>query len=77
MENEKLITVIFVCPVCGKEHYLHNVPASLVERVEHRRENGEYIQDILKDYNPFDREKFISGCCDECQQIIFVNPEEE
>lgn len=77
MEKEKLINVEFVCPMCGIIHCIYNVPASLVERAKHRRENGEYIQDILKDYSPFDREKFISGYCDECQKRIFVNMEEE
>ena len=65
-----LVNVIFTCPMCGKEHHL-TMPEDLVERVENRRESGEYIQDILKDYSPADREKFITGYCDECQREIF------
>lgn len=63
--------VEFVCPMCGKVHYLKDVPTSLLERIENRRETGEYIQDILKDYSKFDREKFITGYCDQCQEMLF------
>lgn len=69
--KEEVMDVEFYCPMCGKIHYLRNVPVSLVDRVENRRENGEFIQDILKDYNKFDREKFMTGYCDECQEMLF------
>ena len=77
MEKEKLINIEVACPMGGIIHDIYNVLASLVERAKHRRENGEYIQDILKDYSPFDREKFISGYCDECQKKIFGYTEVE
>lgn len=73
---DKLVNVEFECPMCGKTHYLYKVPKSLVERVRNRRESGEYIQDILKDYSPTDREKFITGYCDECQALIFTGEED-
>ena len=69
--KERLIDVSFVCPMCGKEHFLKNIPETLLDRVENRRENGEYIQDILKDFSKFDREKFITGYCDKCQEQLF------
>lgn len=64
------IQVEFVCPMCGKEHYL-TVKESIYNRCIHRRETGEYIQDILKEYDASVREKFITGYCDECQKEIF------
>lgn len=69
-EKEVLIDVEFQCPMCGKIHVLKNIPESLVDRVYHRRENGELIQDILKDYKPWDREKFITGYCNDCQKLL-------
>ena len=49
-DEEKLVNVGFVCPMCGITHYLYKVPMSLVERVQNRRQSGEYIQDILGIY---------------------------
>ena len=78
MKNEeKLVNVEFVCPMCGITHYIYEVPMSLVERVQNRRQTGEYIQDILKDYSPKDREKFMTGFCDDCQKKIFTESEED
>ena len=77
MSEEKLVNVEFVCPMCGITHYIYEMPMSLVERVQNRRQTGEYIQDILKDYSPSDREKFITGYCDDCQKKIFGEPEED
>ena len=77
MPKEKLVNVEFECPMCGITHYIYEVPMSLVERVQNRRQTGEYIQDILKDYSPSDREKFITGYCDDCQKRIFAEPEED
>ena len=69
--KEQLINVEFKCPMCGKKHYVSNISMSLVERVICRRQSGENIQDILKDYSPTDREKFITGYCEDCQKKIF------
>lgn len=69
-EQEELVNVEFTCPMCGITHYLL-IPKTLLERVNNRRESGEYIQDILKDYSPADREKFITEYCDDCQKKIF------
>lgn len=68
--NIEVVDVEFCCPMCGKIHYLRNVPVSLVDRVDRRRETGEYIQDILKDYQPWDREKFMTGYCNDCQKML-------
>ena len=70
VKNE-LINVQFTCPMCGITHYIYKIPKSLVDRIENRQESGEYIQDILKDYSQTEREKFITGYCDECQKKIF------
>lgn len=69
-DKEELVNVEFTCPMCGITHCLL-IPKTLLERVENRRESGEYIQDILKDYSPADREKFITEYCDDCQKVIF------
>jgi len=69
-----LIDVKFTCPSCGKKHYL-TMERDLFERVCDRRQTGEYIQDILKDYSPEEREKFITGYCEECQKEIFGSEE--
>lgn len=75
--KEKLIDVEFKCPMCGNTHYMYEVPMSLIERIIYRRQSGERIQDILKDYNPTDREKFITGYCEDCQKKIFGESEED
>lgn len=75
--KDNLVTVLFICPLCGKEHTLEHFPESLFDRVANRRQTGEHIQDILKDYSANDREKFQSGYCDECQEEIFGPSEED
>lgn len=70
MESKNIITIYFTCPICGKEHSL-DISEELLDRIENRIENGEYIQDILVGYSRSDREKFITGYCDECQNEIF------
>ena len=70
MPEEELVNVEFTCPMCGITHSLL-MPKSLLERVENRYESGEYIQDILKDFSPVDREKFLTGYCEDCQKEIF------
>lgn len=76
-KKEQLIDVRFVCPMCKKEHYLYDLPESKVERVINRRETGEYIQDIFPELSANNREKFITGYCDKCQEKIFAEPEED
>lgn len=70
MPEKELTNVVFECPMCGIEHSLI-MPTDLVLRVQNRHESGEYIQDILKDYSPTDREKFLTGYCEDCQKKIF------
>ena len=70
MKAEQLVVVEFECPMCEKPHYLR-VPVSKLERFYNRRETGELIQDIFPDMSRQDREKFITGYCDDCQKLIF------
>lgn len=70
MNEPKLVRVEFVCPICGMKHYL-SVPEDILYRIEHRRESGEYIQDILKDYSKVDCERFMTKYCPQCQKIVF------
>ena len=71
MQENILIRVSFECPMCGRTHYLDNIPVDKLKRIENRRLSGEYIQDILKEYSAKDREKFITGMCDNCQELLF------
>ena len=71
MPDKRLTNVEFVCPMCGIHHFIYDMPMDLLDRVIHRRENEELLQDILPDYSLVDREKFITGYCNECQKELF------
>ena len=73
--KKKFVKVLFVCPVCGKEHSMV-IENSLLERIQNRRQTGEYIQDILKDFSAVDREKFLSEICEDCQKLVFSEGED-
>lgn len=70
-EELEFTNVEFVCPMCGATHYLYKLPVSKVNRAMNRYDSGEYIQDIFPELDEKDREKFITGYCDECQEAIF------
>jgi len=69
--QERKVSVMFVCPNCGKTHFLSNLPESKVDRALNRDDTGEHIQDIFPELSLEDREKFITGYCNECQKPIF------
>lgn len=67
---EKSIEITFQCPICGKKHYL---TLTLEQAIHIYREynNDAKIQDVVPELSASDREKFITGMCDECQELIF------
>lgn len=67
MPDRTLVNVEFVCPRCGIHHFIYKMPKDLLERVIHRHKNEERIQDILPDYSLVDRDRFITGYCENCQ----------
>ena len=68
------ITVKFVCPMCGKIHYLRDVDLEKFLKYQ----NGEgLVQDLFPELNTTDREKLITGYCEECQDTIFAEVEED
>ena len=70
MPKKELVNVEFECPLCGVTHFML-MPKDLLDRLNNRRNTGEYIQDILKDFSPVDREKFLTQYCEDCQKKIF------
>lgn len=77
-ESEKgsFFVLHFVCPMCGKEHTFPVDPCGFLFVQEYY--GGErYAQDLP--FAPNDREKLISGYCDDCQKVLFDfgNDEEE
>ena len=69
--SDNLVKVLFKCPMCGKEHSLDNISETEVKRFENRRFTGDSVQGIFKDLSASDREKFLTGYCDDCQKKIF------
>lgn len=57
------------CPLCGE---INEVEVTLDEADEYRRKGNDYhIQDIFPDMIPSEREKLITGFCNDCQKRIF------
>lgn len=69
------VEVEFRCPMCGKSHSMFVYEEDLL-RLQRERAKGTYIQDIFPDMSSTDREKFITGYCDECQKLIFSSEED-
>lgn len=72
MEEETLIEVEFICPMCGKTHILKDI--SLDKYMAYINKEG-LVQDIFPELKPVDREKLITGYCDECQSLLFHSEE--
>lgn len=73
MEDEILVDVEFVCPMCGQVHVLKHIP---VDKYLAYVGKEDTVQNIFPDLSPVDREKFITGYCEDCQNEIF-NSEED
>lgn len=64
--NKEMITLITKCPFCGKEN---NVNIYFEDYLNW--EAGELAQNAFPYLNPIEREKLISGICEDCQKTIF------
>ncbi len=73
MEDEILVDVKFVCPMCGKVHVLKHISVDKYLAYVNKEDT---VQNIFSDLSPVDREKFITGYCEDCQNEIF-NSEED
>ena len=60
----------FECPMCHKQHSIMLFEQDALD-YHTKRANGYHIQDIFPDMSPRDREKFLTGYCDDCQKMIF------
>lgn len=69
-DDSVICIVTFECPMCGKQHSML-IEESEIERFYKERSEGKHIQDIFPSMSALDREKFITGYCDECQKMIF------
>ena len=61
-------TLKFTCPVCGKIHSLENVDG---KKIQEYLNTKTVIQRIFPKMSSTDREKIITGMCEECQDKIF------
>lgn len=63
--KEPTVNVSIRCLCCKKNQTVALTPREL-SRIEHRRETGEMIQDIIPHLPPKTRELFISQICGNC-----------
>lgn len=68
--EEKLVNVEFECPMCGVSHCIQISREDFVRYMELRKKKVP-IQEIFPKMSQVDREKFLSGYCDDCQKLIF------
>lgn len=64
------IEVPFHCPMCGKDHSML-VFEDDFNAIMNRRATGKTINEVVPNMPKEDREKFLSGYCDDCQKLIF------
>jgi len=66
--DEKLINVELHCPLCKKIHFLKNIDKN---KFNNWHDSGKCIQHVFTKMSATDREKMITGYCEECQIKIF------
>ena len=67
--------VSFHCPICKINHHLDNIPKEQIDLFY--QPNRPHVQNIFIGMSAQDREKFISGLCDNCQNIMFRSPDDQ
>jgi len=65
-----IIPVSITCPRCKEEHVFKITEQQLAEL----KKGEKFIQDILPDFPPADREMFLSGYCPKCWDEILAEP---
>ncbi len=61
------VTVTVFCPCCGKIYKVGNIKSEEWKRwIE-----GDYAQNAFSNLSSIDREKLISGLCEDCQKQVF------
>ena len=71
--SKDVFKIITYCPICGDENVVNVNRKELNVLI---KDEG-HIQDILPNHSREDREKLVTGYCDECQKKIFRNPFDE
>lgn len=70
VKEPEFINIEFECPICGIEHSVKLTKEDFNRYIELRNQ-GKLIQDIFPNMSKVDREKFLSGYCEDCQKLIF------
>lgn len=70
--NKKEVTIITTCPNCG---CFNGVPVNESDYMVWQ--NGALIQDAFPYLNAEDREKLISGFCEDCWNALFGGEDED
>lgn len=67
------ITIDLYCPLCEK---VHSLEVDEDKYLQYQMLNRDCIQNIWPDASLIYREKIKSGYCDECQELLFSQPDE-
>lgn len=70
--RSRLIPISRTCPMCGSTE-VRKYPEDGIKMYQ----RGALVQDAFPDADASEREWFISGFCDKCQDILFAEPDEE
>lgn len=74
MANERNVTLLVTCRMCGTQHELKVTEASYLE---YTSPNRRYVQDIFSYLTADERELLISNTCNECWKRMFGDEDDE
>lgn len=69
-DNEKVLDVVATCPMCKGASQME-LTRNEGNRLALYETGGFHIQDLFKDWSPFEREFLMTGYCVDCQSKIF------